>query len=221
MKRLTVTLCSLLALSVIGCNDAANTNSAPPADSAAAKKDTPATAAAETPPAPMDSAAMMKAWMAYATPGEPHKMLASQNGKWSEEITMWMDPSKPPTKSVSSCVNAMVLGGRYQQSKHVGSFDGMPFEGISTVGYDNAKKVFVSSWVDNMGTGLMYMEGPWDPASKSMTLTGKMVDPSTGKECSVREIVTFIDDKNQKMEMYNTPAGGKEFKTMEIKLTRK
>lgn len=221
MKRLTVTLCSLLALSVIGCNDTANTNSAPPADSAAAKTDSPATAAAEAPAPPMDSAAMMKAWMAYATPGEIHKTLASQNGKWNEEVTMWMDPSKPPSKNTATCVNTMVLGGRYQQAKHSGTMDGMPFEGMSTLGYDNAKKVFVSTWVDNMGTGMMYLEGPWDAASKSMTLTGKMVDPTTGKDCSIREIVTFVDDKNQTMEMYNTPQGGKEFKTMEIKLTRK
>lgn len=27
----------------------------------------------------------------------------------------------------------------------------MPFEGISTLGYDNAKKTFFSTWIDNMG----------------------------------------------------------------------
>jgi hypothetical protein len=35
----------------------------------------------------------------------------------------------------------------------------MPFEGISTLGYDNAKKTFFSTWIDNMGTGMMVMEG--------------------------------------------------------------
>lgn len=60
----------------------------------------------------------------------------------------------------------MILGGRYQQSMHTGSFNGMPFEGISLVGYDNTKKVFMSSWADNMGTGSMYMEGTWDQTPK-------------------------------------------------------
>jgi Protein of unknown function (DUF1579) len=46
----------------------------------------------------------------------------------------------------------MILGGRYQQSTTKGSFNNMPFEGISLLGYDNAKKVFMNSWVDNMGT---------------------------------------------------------------------
>jgi hypothetical protein len=220
MKRLTVTLCSLLALSVIGCNDTATTNSAPPADTAAAKKDTPATATA-TPPPPMDPAAMQKAMDDYAAINEPHKMLATQIGKWNEEVSVWMDPTKPPVVSKSTCVNSMILGGRYQQSKHTGTFDKKPFEGVGTLGYDNTKKAFVSSWVDNMGSGIMYLEGPWDAASKSITLTGKMVDPTTGKDCSVREVMTFTDDKNQKMEMYATPAGAPgEMKMMEIKFTR-
>ena len=30
---------------------------------------------------------------------------------------------------------------------------GMPFNGLSLEGYDNAKKEFTSIWIDNMGTG--------------------------------------------------------------------
>jgi hypothetical protein len=32
------------------------------------------------------------------------------------------------------------------------------------------KKMFSSSWVDNMGTGIMNMEGTWDEATKSIIL---------------------------------------------------
>ena len=93
---------------------------------------------------------------------------------------------------------------------------------MSTTGYDNAKKVYVSTWIDNIGTGVMKMEGPWDKATKSTTLTGKMIDPNTGKECDFKEIYTITDDNNQKMEMFGPdPKTGKQFKTMEIKLTRK
>ncbi len=42
------------------------------------------------------------------------------------------------------------------------------FEGMSLMGYDNAKKVFMSSWVDNMGSGIMQMEGTWDPNTKTI-----------------------------------------------------
>jgi uncharacterized protein DUF1579 len=162
----------------------------------------------------------MKAWMTYMTPGPMHEMLAKSNGEWNEEVTMWMDPSAPPTKSTATCTNTMILGGRYQQSMSKGSFNGMPFEGTSTVGYDNAKKVFVSTWIDNMGTGIMFTEGKYDEKTKTINFGGNCVDPMTGKEMKVRETFKIIDDNNQFMEMFMTQ-NGKEFKTMEIKFTRK
>lgn len=167
------------------------------------------------------SEAEMKAWMDYMTPGDIHKEMAKWDGEWNEDITMWMAPDTPPQKSKASCVNKMILGGRYQSSTHTGSFNGMPFEGISTTGFDNAKKIFVSTWMDNMGTGIMVMEGAWDDKTKTLNLKGKQTDPTTGKEMNVREIFTVVDDNTQKMEMFMTPSGGKEFKSMEIVFTRK
>ncbi|MCX2450648.1 DUF1579 domain-containing protein [Pedobacter sp. PLR] len=164
--------------------------------------------------------AMMKAWQAYMTPGDVHKMIAKDDGKWDGEVTMWMAPDAPPTKSKSSCTNTMIMGGRYQKSMHEGNMMGMPFEGMSLLGYDNSKKVFVSSWIDNMGTGIMNMEGTWDDASKTINFTGKCVDPMTGKDMDVREVFKFVDSDHQMMEMY-CKTDGKEMKTMEIQLTRR
>jgi hypothetical protein len=164
---------------------------------------------------------MMKNWMAYMTPGAEHKMMASWDGEWKAEITMWMSPEAPPTKTVGTTVNKTIFDGRYQQSAHKGSWDGQPFEGMSTLAYDNAKKVFISTWIDNMGTGVMVGEGPWDEATKSISLRGKMVDPSSHKEVEFREVYKVVDENNQVMEMYAPVPGGKgEFRTMEIKYTR-
>ena len=175
----------------------------------------------ETPPPKMDSATMMKAMMDYGTPGAMHKMLAKSDGNWTEEITFWMDPSAPPQQMTASCTNKMVLNGLYQQSVHKGSYNKMPFEGWSTVGYDNAKKVFFSSWIDNMGSGIQNMEGTWDDATKTLTMKGKETDPMTGKDFDVRETMTLSDDNNQKMEMFRPGPDGKEYKNMEIILKRK
>ena len=161
----------------------------------------------------------MKAWTDYMTPGDVHKMIAKWDGKWKEDVTMWMQPGAPPTKSTATCVNKMVLGGRYQQSQHTGTMMGKPFEGMGTLAYDNARKMLISTWVDNMGTGIMYMEGTWDPASKSATFKGKSPDPTTGKEMDIKQVFTAVDDNTQKLEMFMTQEG-QEFKTMEIMLTR-
>ena len=162
----------------------------------------------------------MKAWMSYMTPGDMHKMLAKDDGQWNEEVTLWMAPGAPPTKSTATVTNKMIMGGRYQESKHTGTMMGMPFEGYGLVGYDNARKVFVSSWIDNMGTGIMFMEGKWDEKTKTINFTGKATDALTGKEIAVRETFVLIDPNKQKMEMFMTQ-DGKEHKSMEIVFTRK
>jgi hypothetical protein len=162
----------------------------------------------------------MKLWMNYMTPSDVHKMLARDDGQWNEEITLWTTPGAPPTKSTATVTNKMILGGRYQESKHTGNVMGMPFEGYGLTGYDNAKKVFVTSWMDNMSTGIMFLEGKWDDKTKTIHFTGKSTDPTTGKDVPVREVFTWVDNNTQKMEMFMTQ-DGKEFKTMEIKLTRK
>lgn len=161
----------------------------------------------------------MKAWETYMTPGDVHKMIAKWDGKWKEDLTFWMQPGAAPTKSTATCVNKMVLGGRYQQSQHTGTMMGKPFEGHGTLAWDNAKKMLISTWIDNMGTGIMYMEGTWDPTSKSATFKGKTPDPMTGKEMDIKQIFTAVDDNTQKLEMFMTQ-DGQEFKTMEIMLTR-
>jgi hypothetical protein len=164
--------------------------------------------------------AEMKAWQDYMTPGEIHKMLALSDGEWNEEITMWMDPAAPASKYTAIAKNEMIMGGRYQLSKTKGEMMGIPFEGMSLVGYDNAKKIFTSVWIDNFGTGITTMEGPWDETTKSITFTGKMVDPATGKEAWVKQVIKFIDNDTQQMEMFDKK-NGTETKTMEIKFTRK
>lgn len=176
--------------------------------------------AASAPKMSDEEAAMMKAYDDYARPGTEHAMMAKDDGWWSEEITMWMAPGAPPTKNSAKAHNIMILGGRYQQSTHTGTFNNMPFEGISTLAFDNAKKMYISTWIDNMGTGIMVMEGK--PAAKGevMHMHGKQVDPVSGKEIDVREELTFNEDGSQKMKMFLTPVNGKEYQTMEIVLRR-
>lgn len=172
---------------------------------------------------PIDSATATKAWMAYATPGDMHKMLAKYDGNWTGETTMWMEEGGKPMKSTSECSNKMIFDGRYQVSNYKGNFMGMPFEGMSIMGYDNAKKKFVSTWIDNMGTGIMKAEGEWDASKKSIEFKGTATDPSRpDKDCEMREVYTFTDDNNHTLEMYGPDwKTGKEMKTMEIKFTRK
>ncbi|RYG44174.1 MAG: DUF1579 domain-containing protein [Chitinophagaceae bacterium] len=219
--KLIVLPALVATLAFTSCADNANkkatteTTTASNMDSSAAM-DAPI---AETPAAPApDSATMMKNWQEYMAPGDMHKMMESWSGKWTGDVIMWQAPGAPADTMKGTAVNKMTLGGRYMTSTHTSTMMGMPFEGHSTMGYDNAKKLFVNTWIDNAGTGIMYLEGPYDAATKTITLTGKCVDPSAGngKEMTVRQVIKEIDPKHQVMEMYGPGPDGKEFKMMEV-----
>jgi hypothetical protein len=162
----------------------------------------------------------MQVWMEYMTPGPLHEWMAKSEGDWTYEGKFWMDPAGEPTISSGTMTSEMLLGGRYLQQKHYGSMMGMPFEGINIVAYDNAKNLFISTWIDNMGTGIMIAEGPYNESDKSIKLEGTYFDPMTKSNKIFREILRTIDDNNQMLEMYMVE-GDEEFKNMELLFTKK
>jgi hypothetical protein len=166
------------------------------------------------------SEAEQKAFLNHMTPGKEHSMLAKADGVWTETISMWMAPDAPVISMVSECKNEMIMGGRYQLSSHYGEMMGMPFTGQSLTGFDNSRKVFVSSWIDNMSTGMMYMEGTWNDATQSIEFKGKTTDPMTGLEIEARQVFTFKDENMHTLEMY-IMHDTQEYKSMEIIFKRK
>lgn len=221
MKRITLTICAAAILLFACNNEAKKTDEATASETATS--DSTTSDNKEEAFVPVDSATMMKNMIEYGTPGPMHQMMASWNGTWKGETTMWEYDGATPQKSSGTAVNTMIMGGKYQSSKHSGNMMGMPFEGMAIMGYDNAKKQFTSSWVDTWSTGIMNMSGPWDASSKTLTLTGITPDINRpGKECSFKEVFKVIDDNTQLMEMYGPDSKtGKEYKMMEIKMTRK
>jgi hypothetical protein len=162
---------------------------------------------------------MMKAWMDYSTPGQAHKMMAQSSGDWKAEVTQYMDPSQPPMKSTAAVHNEMIMGGRYLSTHYTGNTMGMPFDGLGTIGFDNGTKKYVSTWIDNMGTGVIYMEGVISADGKTLEFKGQGYDPSQQKVVSQRQVIHFNSDNDQTMEFYKD-MNGKEVKVMEIHLTK-
>jgi hypothetical protein len=139
-----------------------------------------------------------------------------------------MSPELPPSQSTGTTVSRAVMGGRYVVSDHTGKMqtpgpDGkmmnMEFKGMAIEGYDNVKKKFVSSWIDNMGTGIMNAEGTYDADSKTLTYMG-MYEPMPGMKTTMRQVIKLTDPDHRRMEFFED-RGGKEVKTMEITYSRK
>ena len=98
---------------------------------------------------------------------------------------------------------------------------GAPFEGMGTMGYDNAKKLFVNTWIDNLGTGMVHMTGTYNEATKTLSLKGFQTNPMNGKDGSIRQEMTIVDDDTYSMVMYGDDFTGKEAKFLEATVKRK
>jgi hypothetical protein len=182
---------------------------------AEAKKAVPAKGARESSPPAEAMAAMAKA----ATPGVQHKALKTMTGSWSATVTMWMEPGKPPMKETAAATKKMILGDRFLAEEFSGQMMGKPFSGMGLNGYDNSKKKYVSTWVDDMTTAILYLEGTADRANKVITVEGEGIDPMTGKLKKARAVTRLVGPKKHIFEWYDLTAG-KPQKSMEIVYTR-
>ncbi len=161
-----------------------------------------------------------KVWMEYMTPGEMHKYLAKNVGEYKTVTTFWETPGAEPFVTEGKSVSKMIMGGRYLQSQFTGNMMGMPYEGMSLDAYDNALKKFYTVWIDNFGTGMMTGVGTFNEEENAIHYEVEYVSPMDRKTVKAREIVHFIDDNNQVIEMFMTSPTGEEWKGMVVKLER-
>jgi len=166
-----------------------------------------------------DMSESQKAWEEFMAPGPYHEMMAKSVGDWKTVTKFWQDPAGEPQIIEGTAKTESLLGGRYFKTTHNGEMMGMPFEGFSIDGYDNAKKEFFSVWVDNMGTSYMLSKGDYDENSKTLIMTGSTYDPMVGAEIDYKEVIKYTDENNQVMEMF-TIKDGNEVKTMSVEMTK-
>ena len=194
----------------------------------------PASAASPATAAPAagqpNQAEMMQQMIELSKLNENHKLLAGLDGTWSYTVKMWMnpDPNAKPQESKGTAVRKSMMDGRFFVMDVTGKMDmpgpdgkkkEMTFKGMGIEGYDNVKKKFVGTWVDNMGTGIMMSEGIYDPATTTFTYTGEY-EAIPGMKQKIREVMKIADKDHMSFEWYED-RGGKEAKTMEINYTRK
>ena len=163
----------------------------------------------------------MEAWQKFMTPGDAHKSLNSLVGTFDAKVSMWMQPGAPAQVSTAMSVSNWVLGNRYVEENVSGSFMGMPFQGIGYTGYDNWKKQYVGTWIDNFGTGVMTSTGSSADNGKSYTFKSTSTDPMTGKDMPSESKLTVTDADHHTLEMWGPAPDGKMFKTMQIEYSRR
>ena len=223
MKTVT-TLATILFAALFAISSFAQTPATSPATATGSSSTEAATATGQQNPQEM-----MKQMMELSKLNENHKLLSDMDGNWNFTIKMWMnpDPSAKPQESKGTGTRKSLMGGRYvmmdvtgkmQMPDETGKMKNMQFKGMGIDGYDNVKKKFVSSWIDNMGTGIQFSEGSYDPATKTFTYTSE-IEVIPGMKTPVREVIKVPDNNHMVLEWYENH-GGQEKKTMEINYTR-
>jgi uncharacterized protein DUF1579 len=163
--------------------------------------------------------AMMKAYMDAATPGAPHKAMQNLVGTWNSTIKMYDNPGTP-TESKGKSTFTSILDGRYVQEHAEGNFNGMPFNGYGTFGYDNVSKKYVGSWIDSMGTGIMQSTGSSPDNGTTINWEGTSSDPISGKTLTFHSMMKMVNKDQYHFEMNGPGPDGKEMKMMEIDYNR-
>ena len=161
-----------------------------------------------------DPKQLQELYKKFATPGKPHQHFKRLVGRWNCEMKMF---SPQPSTSKGSATFQVIMGGRYMQQRFRAKMQGQSFQGMGITGYDNAKKKYVGIWVDNMGTGIMSVEGTYDAKKQTLTEIGTSSSP-TGT-MKMRMTSHYIDKDKFLFTMYLTIPNG-ERKLMEITYTR-
>ncbi len=188
---------------------------------------TPASAATATaavpaaPPAGMTQAEM-DAYAAAAATGEMHSWLAKGAGTWKGPSRNWPAPNAEPMSSEATMTSRMELGGRFLMNDMRTEWPQIgTFEGRATLGYDVAQRMFVSSWVDNMGTGMMTGNGQLSDDRKTLTLSHTYFDPAKKRNVTLREVIVRESDDRMWVRIWSPgKEPGTEFLMMETTYLR-
>lgn len=145
-----------------------------------------------------DASAASAAAAADSTAPE-HVELRRGVGTW-DAVVKAAPPGQPVTEEKGTEVVYSVCGGRWIWSDFKGQMMGMPFEGHAVVGWDPAKKKYVSLWIDSMSATAAELAGDYDAAKKVFTSSGKCVCP-LGKPMTMSETAAWKDENTRVMEM--------------------
>jgi hypothetical protein len=152
-------------------------------------------------------------WLALTRPGEPHRRLDPLVGTW--DLSVGPENAAGGEDSTGTATFRWILGDRFLVEEVSTNLGGAPFEWMGIHGYDNAKKRYVSSWVDNLGTGIDSMTGSFEDATKTLGYEGEL-DEGDGTTVKVRWRVRLESADRFSVTMTSVAADGTETTQLEL-----
>lgn len=141
------------------------------------------------------------------SPGKHHKAMEYFLGKWDIEFTLTYGPKD--VKSKGTAEFKWLIPGRWMAQDISGQLMGMPYRSFSIAGFDNIKKKFVTTVVNNMDTAMLRTEGTVvDPTGKVNTQYGTLDEYMTGEhDKPFRTVTKKTNDDQFRMELWDLGIG--------------
>lgn len=165
-----------------------------------------------------DKKAIVKAAQENMKPGKMHQLLYKMLGTWNGKVKLWLQDGIPPIEFTTESNYETIDNGLHLTGKTTGKIMGMPFTGHEHFGYNKPTKKFFVTWIDNMGSGMQYLEGNYDEASRTFTYTGNTTDP-LAQPVKITRTLKILSDSTTHFELH-TEQNGKKSKSMEIEFTK-
>jgi hypothetical protein len=138
----------------------------------------------------------------FPTPGPEHAQLKKMEGTWDAAISM--PEGGDSSKGEMTC--KMECGGMWLASDFKGDFGGFQFSGKGLDGYDAKSKKYVAVWVDSMSGRPMNLEGTFDEATSTLTMTGEGPGMD-GQPTKFKNVTKFESEDEHVFKMYEVKNG--------------
>ena len=139
---------------------------------------------------------------------EHHKILHKDLGTWKGTMKIFMPGHDNPMEMPITETNTKFGDGLWVMTK----FDGGPFQGRGSMGYDPNLKKYVGTWQDNMSPVLMTMTGDYDKEKKTLTTFSKFHDINVQKDKFTKSVASHNADGTRIFKMYERMSKEDEWK---------
>ena len=147
-------------------------------------------------------------------PTAEHAWLQQMVGQWQTTTEAVMEPGKAPITSKGSEL-VKDLGGFWVVGNSQGTMMNKPFMGMMTLGFDDSKKQYIGTWVDNCTGKLWNYTGKKE--GNTLTLESEGECPmNPGKQTSFKDVVELKSPDHRVMTSYMLGEKGEWVKMMTI-----
>ncbi len=177
-----------------------------------------------------DMQKMMEIHKKATTPGPAHKALEAFIGEWKTTMTVWMGGPESPATTIEAGIstNEWLMDGRWLKletkaekidNPMMAAF--MPTHSVALLGYDNIKKKYVYTVVDNASTQMLRTLGVPERDGSAIVFYGEIDEPMMSEyDKPVKAAIRFKGKDKIVMEIYDLGMGEKNNKVVETVWTR-